>query len=192
MPRNMTLLTILSWDRQPLRARRHGVTVFGTALSAIAGDLLIDIRTGRNGRQRWSGCCGLPGTRMSTTPIVCGIVRRCAGSSAPGRRRARRHPADTGDGRANQGPLTDQPEGEADQGQREGGSKGPLCRLTDGRSCRAEDAVRRDPAADRRVAATLAAAPGKKSIVSYDRWQPVGRNVSMAAELSGNLPKVRA
>jgi transposase len=36
----------------------------------------------------------------------------------------------------------------------------PLCRLPDGRGCRAEGAVRRDPAADRRPAATVAATPG--------------------------------
>jgi hypothetical protein len=49
----------------------------------------------------------------------------------------------------------------------------------DGRGRRAEDHVRRDPAADRRTAAAVAAAPGM-SIASSDRWQPVSRGVSMS------------
>ena len=54
----------------------------------------------------------------------------------------------------------------------------PLCRLPAGRGGGAEDAVRRDPAPDRRSAATVAAAPGM-SIASNDRWQPDGRGASM-------------
>ena len=95
------------------------------------------------------------------------------------RLQSRQLPAHAGDARADQGLVADQPEGEADQDRREGRQPRPLCRLPDGRGCRAEDAVRRDPAADRRTAATVAAAPGM-SIAGNDRWQPDGRGVSMS------------
>ena len=109
-------------------------------------------------------------------PVVRGQCRPSPASRA--RLQSRQLPAHAGDARADQGLVADQPEGEADQDRREGRQPRPLCRLPDGRGRRAEDAVRRDPAADRRTAATVAAAPGM-SIASNDRWQPDGRGVSM-------------
>ena len=66
-------------------------------LSAMAGDVLADARTGRNGRHALVGLLRqsvfgrLAGYEMSTTPCACGMIRRCAGLSAAGRLRARRH-----------------------------------------------------------------------------------------------------
>ena len=77
------------------------------------------------------------------------------------------------------------------QDRREGHQPRPLCRLPDGRGCRAEDAVRRDPAADRRSAATVAAAPGM-SIAGNDRWQPDGRGASMSDRERPNAAQRRA
>ena len=112
--------------------------------------------------------------------VVPVVHRQCRPASAPcARLQSRQLPAHAGDARADQGLVADQPEGEADQDRREGGDPRPLCRLPDGRGCRAEDAVRRDPAADRRPAATVAAASGM-SIASNDRGQAVGRGVSMS------------
>jgi hypothetical protein len=65
--------------------------------AAMAGDVLADARTGRNGRHALVGCrgnlCsdGLPNTRMSTTQNVCDIIRRCAGLSAAKRLQVRQH-----------------------------------------------------------------------------------------------------
>src|SRR5215208_1632194 len=66
-------------------------------LSAMAGDMLADTRTGRNGRHALVGLLRqavfgrLAGYEMSTTPSACGMIRRCARSSAARRLRARRH-----------------------------------------------------------------------------------------------------
>jgi hypothetical protein len=109
-------------------------------------------------------------------PVVRGQCRPSPASRA--RLQCRQLPAHAGDARADQGLVADQPEREADQDRREGRQPRPLCRLPDGRGRRAEDAVRRDPAADRRTAATVAANPSM-SIGSNNRWQPDGRGVSM-------------
>ena len=65
-------------------------------LSAMAGELLADARTGRNGRHALVGLLrqsvfGRLAGYVSTTPCACGMIRRCAGSLAAGRLRARRH-----------------------------------------------------------------------------------------------------
>ena len=55
-------------------------------LSAMAGDMLPTHAPARTVAMRWSGCygsrcsAGLPGTKMSTTPCACGMIRLCAGS----------------------------------------------------------------------------------------------------------------
>ena len=57
-------------------------------LSAMAGDCSPIHAPAGMAVTRWSGCCGsrcsdgLPDTKMSTTPCACGMIRRCAGSSA--------------------------------------------------------------------------------------------------------------
>ena len=58
-------------------------------LSAMAGDVLADARTGvGTDAMRWSACCGSrcsdgwPDTRMSTTPSAYVMIRRCVGLSA--------------------------------------------------------------------------------------------------------------
>ena len=53
-------------------------------LSAMAGDVLADTRTGRNGRHALVRL-------LRQLPSACGMIRRCAGSSAARRLRARRH-----------------------------------------------------------------------------------------------------
>jgi hypothetical protein len=112
----------------------------------------------------------------AVVPVVRG---QCRPSPAPrARLQSRQLLAHPRDARADQELVADKPEGEVDQNWREGGGPQPLCRLPDGRGCSAEGAVRRDPAAYRRSAATVAATSGM-SIASDDRWQPVGRGVSM-------------
>src|SRR5262245_36362051 len=55
-------------------------------LSVMAGEMLADARTGKNGRHalvgllRQSYSVALPDTRMSMMPSACGTIRRCAGS----------------------------------------------------------------------------------------------------------------
>ena len=93
--------------------------------------------------------------------VVPVVRRQCRPSPASrARLQSRQLPAHAGDARADQGLVADQPEGEADQDRREGGDPRPLCRLPDGRGRRAEDAVRRDPAADRRTAAAARSRAG--------------------------------
>ena len=122
-------------------------------------------------------------------PVVRGQCRPSPASRA--RLQCRQLPAHAGDARADQGLVADQPEREADQDRREGRQPRPLCRLPDGRGRRAEDAVRRDPAADRRTAATVAANPGM-SIGSNNRWQPDGRGVSMNDRELPNADKTQS
>ena len=66
-------------------------------LSAMAGDMLADTRTGRNGRHalvgllRQSVLGRLAGYEDVNDALRLRMIRRCAGSSAAGRLRARRH-----------------------------------------------------------------------------------------------------
>jgi hypothetical protein len=66
-------------------------------LSAMAGDVLADTRTGRNGRHALVGLLRqavfgrLAGYADVKMPSACGMIRRCAGSSAARWLRAWRH-----------------------------------------------------------------------------------------------------
>ena len=67
-------------------------------LSAMAGDVLADARTGRNGRHALVGLLrqsvfGRPAGYEDVNDALrlCGMIRRCAGSSGAMRPRSRRH-----------------------------------------------------------------------------------------------------
>src|SRR5262245_38011163 len=63
-------------------------------LTAMAGELLADARTGKNGRHDLTGMLRQsvfgrpPDTKTCTTPSACAMLRRCAGSLAARRGRA--------------------------------------------------------------------------------------------------------
>src|SRR5215813_6242061 len=91
-------------------------------------------------------------------------------SASCARLQSRQFPANPGDAGADQGLVTDEPEGEADQDRREGREPRPLRRLPDGRGCHPTANVPGDFAAHRgTTAAATPSASMRRSIVMRSR-----------------------
>src|SRR5215510_10634550 len=98
-------------------------------------------------------------------------------SASCARLQSRQFPANPGDAGADQGLVTDEPEGEADQDRREGREPRPLRRLPDGRGCHPTANVPGDFAAHRgTTAAATPSASMRRSIVM--KWLAVATGIA--------------
>src|SRR5262249_37670780 len=117
--------------------------------------------------------------------------QRGAAPASCARLQPRQFPAHAGDAKANQGLVTDDPEGQADQDRREGGEPRPLCYLPDGRGRHRTANVPEDFAADRgATAAATTSASGRRSM-SCIQQQPTERVRPNARENGQIRPSTR-
>src|SRR6185437_14654068 len=110
--------------------------------------------------------------------------RRLAPASCA-RLQSRRFLAHTGDARADQELVADQPEGKAGQDRREGREPRPLCHLPDGRGCHATANDPGDIAAHR---GTAAAATTRTSMRCSTIMRSTATDRKSASECQGNWP----
>src|SRR5882724_13290413 len=93
--------------------------------------------------------------RNQVDTAVMSVIRRQRGSSTASCAglQSRQFSAHAGDAGADQGVVTDEPEGKADQDRREDRQPWPLCRVSDGRSRHSQKSLCRHSADDRGTAA---------------------------------------